>query len=365
MPEQRYLRESAVREVQPGQGVSKCCAYNRTRERFLCADVEAGDFQASSLETHLAAFAPGSGAALWIIPFRNISPTSVRIPLDLVYLDRNCVVLDTVESFPISSGSASSAPAASVLALPANTIASTGTNPGDHLMLCPPEEMKRRLQQLLSAKDEVQAQQADISAAELAARTTGGRVLPWIDRSRPKPSTENPPVEVAPIVAPQLPRPESSPAQEPALAEPAQKKAAAPKSWLKRLLSSHPPDARRAPRESLQGLAAYFFTGGESVAHGVRDISISGFYIFTEERWYPGTVIRMTLTDQRQPTAERSITVNASVVRCGNDGAGLQFVFQDGKNQRHDKSLSVDGLMGGANKAELELFLHRLRSNSH
>jgi hypothetical protein len=221
--------------------------------------------------------------------------------------------------------------------------------------------MKRRLQQLLSAKDQTQAEQADASSAELAARTTGGRVLPFVDRSRPKPS-EIQPVEVLPVVAPQLPEPEPAPV--PDLAETAQKKAPAPKGWLKRLLSPDPPDARRAPRESLPGLAAYFFTGGDSVAHGVRDISSTGFYVFTEERWYPGTVIRMTLTDRRKPTAERSITVNASVVRCGNDGVGLQFVFQDGKNQRREKSLSIDGLMGGANKPELELFLHRLRGGA-
>jgi len=36
----------------------------------------------------------------------------------------------------------------------------------------------------------------------------------------------------------------------------------------------------------------------------------------------------MTLTDRREPTVERSITVNACVVRWGNDGVGLQFVLQ-------------------------------------
>jgi hypothetical protein len=71
-----------------------------------------------------------------------------------------------------------------------------------------------------------------------------------------------------------------------------------PKNWLKRWWSPDPrtaPDLRNAPRESLPGLAAYYWTGAAPKAHNIKDISTSGLYVVTEERWYPGTLILMTL----------------------------------------------------------------------
>lgn len=365
MPDQRHIRESAVKGEPIGLGARKCCAYNQSRERFLSADVGAGDFPVSSLDGWLETLAPGSGAALWIVPFRGISPTSVRAPLDLLYLDRNCVVLDAVESFPISG--ASSTPAASVLALPANTIASAGTRPGDQLILCSPEEMKLRLQQLQSAKAEAPAAQSAISDADPAAAGAGGRLLPF-DRLRSQPTNEIAPIEIVPGAGPSLPEIASTPAPEagpaPEFAEPVEKKAKTQKNWLERFLSPDPPEPRQSAREPLHGLAAYFFTGGDAVAHGVRDISPSGFYVFTEERWYPGTVIRMTLTDRRQPTVERSITINAMVVRWGNDGVGLQFLVEDETDSRRGGKSSAKKPVGGATKGQIDQFIERLRSGA-
>jgi hypothetical protein len=131
------------------------------------------------------------------------------------------------------------------------------------------------------------------------------------------------------------------------------------KGWWKRLLSPDPPQPRQAQRERLEGLAAYFFTGGDPVAHGVRDISPTGLYVLTGERWYPGTIVRMTLTDRRRPSAERSITVYVSVVRWGNDGVGVEFVLADAKGAR---GRSADA--GGATGAQLKEFMRLLRSGS-
>jgi hypothetical protein len=349
MAEQKYIRESVVRGELSAGGAAKCCAYNQTRERFLCADIETGDFAASNLDTHLPSLTPGCNAGLWMIPFRGISPTSVRVPIDLIYLDRSCVVIETVESFPLFNVSSSSAPAASVLALPANTVASVGTRPGDRLILCPPDEMKARIQQILSAKT--------AGEEEAAARSTA-KVLQWVDRSRSKPA-ESPAGELPAVAMPLPPSPEAVSAPE--SADPAQSKPKA-KSWLQKLLSPDAPQPRKAQRESIQGLAAFFFNGGQSLAHGVRDISPTGFYVLTTERWYPGTVIRMTLTDSRQPTAERSITVNGAVVRWGNDGVGLQFILQDEKSRSR---ASLDGMMGGASKAQIEQFIRRLKNSGN
>ena len=80
----------------------KCCAYNETKLRFLGLDIDAGDFTVASFEDRLSALTPKSGAGIWLLPFRGISASSVHIPVDLLYLDRNGTVLDAVESFPIS-----------------------------------------------------------------------------------------------------------------------------------------------------------------------------------------------------------------------------------------------------------------------
>jgi hypothetical protein len=76
------------------------------------------------------------------------------MPLDLVYLDRECVVIEAVESFPIFRISGNSRPAASVLVVPPQSIASTGTRSGDQLIFRPPTEMKLVLEQLAKMKTE-------------------------------------------------------------------------------------------------------------------------------------------------------------------------------------------------------------------
>jgi len=135
------------------------------------------------------------------------------------------------------------------------------------------------------------------------------------------------------------------------------------RSWLERLLEPEPPDPRSAPRESLTGLVAYFFTGGRPVAQNVRNISATGVYVVTEERWYPGTVVRMTLTDQRDPTSERSVTVNAKVIRATEDGVGFQFLLKDGKEGRGSSTPGVDNQAQGVYRAQIEEFLQRLKGS--
>jgi hypothetical protein len=358
--------------------VEKHCAYNHTRERFLGAKVDVADFSIGAPDTRLPVLSPNSGEGLWLVPFKGISLTSVRVPVDLVYLNRDCVVIDTVESFPIFPASDFGAFAASVLVLPADTLRSTETQPGDQLLLCFADEMKHRLQRLAnstnSSADGEREQTAPSSMAG-PVRTDAFRLLQWEDHSRPKnPAEMVSAVDPTPVELPKGPAsslPElqergslESAAMEPAAIktsatetkaiEPAQKDFKAARTWLQRLLAIDPPHQRSSPRETLRGLVAYFFTGGAPEAHDVRDISQSGVYVLTKERWYPGTVVRMTLTDCFEPTVERSITVNMAVVRWGNDGVGLKFLLQGRKDRGR-------GQAGGVNTGHVDQFLHRLR----
>ncbi len=358
----------------PDSAAMKYCAYNRTRERFLSADIDAGDFCSASLDARLPAVAPKSNAGLWLVPFRGISLTSVRVPVDLVYLDPHFIVVGIVESFPIGRLAESSPSAASVLVLPADTIFSTETRPGDRLILCATDEMKMRLRELDSSSEDVQPEPHGVPDASDLVSNAAGRLLRWKNRSRQQNAAETVSAPV-PAVIPTAVRavvpaheellieaaPWAQESQETDEIDSAQESVKPAKNWLQRFFSpdDEPIEPRENLRESMPGLAAHFFTGGAPAEHGVRDISPTGMYVFTEERWYPGTMIRMTLTDRIELGAERSITLNMMVVRSGNDGVGLSFVFPSSKN----RSQRLAGGMGQcADKPQVDQFLQKLKS---
>jgi len=87
-------------------------------------------------------------------------------------------------------------------------------------------------------------------------------------------------------------------------------------------------ERRGAVRHKSLPLVAFYWDGAEPVAHGVLDVSTAGLYLLTQQRWYPGTVLAMTLQRARAGAGDpaRAIAVNARVVRSGSDGVGLAFV---------------------------------------
>jgi hypothetical protein len=90
-------------------------------------------------------------------------------------------------------------------------------------------------------------------------------------------------------------------------------------------------DRRRASRQSLPGLIAYYFTGGTPEPQKISNISVTGFYLQTEERWMPGTIVRMTLQRIGTKGDDPSdiISVNSRIVRWGEDGEGFEFILAD------------------------------------
>jgi hypothetical protein len=140
------------------------------------------------------------------------------------------------------------------------------------------------------------------------------------------------------------------------LIEPGVKVARPPKNWLERWWS---PDPRIAPRIPAHGLAAYYWNGAAPEAHSIRDISTTGLYVITEERWYPGTLLLMTLqrTDCGEQATERAISVQSRAVRWGKDGVGLQFVLPNAREARLGSKTFVDV----AGRKEIERFLKLLK----
>ena len=311
------------------------CAYNQTRECFLGLEVAAADLPLSALVEEMKTTVLRSGEGLWIAPFRGLPTTEVRAPLDLFYLDAEGRVLEMVESFPTFRAGGSCPQPASVLALPAHSIYSSQTQPGDQLVVCVAQEMEQRLAGGPAASP-VQVQSAVLLRQDPL--WSGGPGMVELETDSPESSGPQQKHEMD-------------------LIDPGTRAPRPPRNWLERWWS---PDPRKAPRESPPGLAAYYWNGAAPVAHGIRDISSSGIYVVTEERWYPGTLVLMTLqrNDTGEEEAERSIAVQTRAVRWGHDGVGLQFVLPDSKDLRRKND---NTLMEGANRKEFERFLQQLR----
>ncbi|HVC46570.1 MAG TPA: PilZ domain-containing protein [Terracidiphilus sp.] len=88
---------------------------------------------------------------------------------------------------------------------------------------------------------------------------------------------------------------------------------------------------QRAERRPVQGLAAYYRTGMTLKKAEIRDISASGLFAVTAERWMPGEVLSLILQREGPPERdqERRANVQAKAVWWGGDGVGLDFVIND------------------------------------
>ena len=116
-----------------------------------------------------------------------------------------------------------------------------------------------------------------------------------------------------------------------------------------------------APRYRLPGLIAYFWTGGVSEGHPVENISASGLFLRTKERWIPETIVLMHLqrTTPNPDGKPDSIPVLSKVIWQGEHGVGLQFVTPDSKNIRIDQMLPPVR----TNKVTVEKFLQRAQKS--
>jgi hypothetical protein len=314
----------------------KQCAYNQSRECFLSLEVEVADLSSSDLAYRISTLRLQSGESLWIAPYRPIPETNLFLPHDLIYLDEDCRITGTVEHTPFFPTLVQ--PASSVLALPLRSVESSQTQTGDQLLICSAEEMVENLQQITLYNHKIEALMQELCQEEKngklrpAQRWDAGKQSEALRAFAPMPR-----VSVAPI-----------------------RKFHAPNNWLQRMLT---PDPREAQREQPLNLSAYYWNNDAPRAHRVRDISTTGLYLITEERWYPGTLVLMTLQEKEgeKPNTDHPISVYARVIRWGMDGVGLQFVLEDTKSKRAEQ----DPPIIGTNKKDLKEFLRRLRERQN
>ena len=126
-----------------------------------------------------------------------------------------------------------------------------------------------------------------------------------------------------------------------------------PRGWLERWWS---PDPRKAPREHAPGLAAYYWTGGPPEAHRSKTSVLPDLYVVTEERWYPGTLVLMTL--QNSGLAKRSRSAPSAFTP--GRSAGAKTVSACSLCLQKDPD---DPAMAAADRKALDQFLQRLRKS--
>jgi hypothetical protein len=122
-----------------------------------------------------------------------------------------------------------------------------------------------------------------------------------------------------------------------------------------------PSDRRGAKRKTALPLAAYYWDGAEPKPRQVKDVSLDGMYVVTQERWYPNTMLQITLVrmDRSRDDPASSIRLAARVVRSDKDGVGLAFVLQSSGNGHAKGFFEID-----TTKSDLKTFLATLRRDA-
>lgn len=105
-----------------------------------------------------------------------------------------------------------------------------------------------------------------------------------------------------------------------------------------------------------KSLVAYYWNGSVPVPHLVRDISRTGIFLYTDERWYPGTMLQLTL-DFKTETAGRlpgavpveSTRVWSKAVRFAADGVGFEFMLLKAAERKRMAELLEMAIGDGGN----------------
>lgn len=317
----------------------KYCVYNQTRESFLSLGVVVIDSALKQLKVLLENVSVKSDSGLWLTPFKGIPALRGLTPVDLIYLDEDYRVIQSVESFPNTAIEPLRTQPSSALVLTSHSVFSSQTQRGDQLLICGAEEMERRLDRFSNGAGHMQM--------------TAVEELPKAEPKEPAESFSSPTIDRAmemQIAHQRLVEKEN-----------AELEALKNAGWFTRFLRWLSTDRRASKRHPLPGLVAYYWTGGAPEAFHIADISGVGLYLLTDERWFPGTMILMTLqrtnTDGEGP--DDYIAVQTRVARWGSDGLGLSFVPSNAVDLNTGQPLPEMGV----GKKALHRFIQRVQSS--
>lgn len=276
------------------------CAYNKTREAFLSLGVSVVHPTGRSFLATQAKRELKTSEGFWISSADSHSEVGFEGPCDRIFLDAGMRVVALIEAAPSLPEGANLPPFHSILVLPVHSIFASQTQVGDQVFIGAIE---------------------DIGAILDGIEPIPSGLFPTRFRSE-KRAMET------------------------------------PMKWLSRIFNLR--DRRRATRKQSPALMAFYWDGGLPVPHAVPDISRTGLFLKTPERWHPRTLLRVTLQRRTQDPLEpeETITVQCRVVRTGRDGVGMAFMLADG---HRDGSPNDVGRL--ATRKELHRFFERLGSD--
>jgi hypothetical protein len=103
------------------------------------------------------------------------------------------------------------------------------------------------------------------------------------------------------------------------------------KNWFEKSFSAEETTSKRPrpERRSVPGLEAIHWTGSSPGLDIVKNISSTGMYLVTRERWPQGEIhpIRLVYQELTDDSPENQVTIEAKSVRWGEDGMGLSFML--------------------------------------
>jgi hypothetical protein len=265
----------------------KLCACDRSCQSLICAEIELIDTVKQPYAVLVKNLSDVEKTGLWLNPFRGI-PRGQRLSrFDVIYLDDNCKVLEFAENFTVAEFEPFRGETATALILPPHTLNSFQIRKTDQLQICIGRKQLNFAHSTLEDSSDC--------VRDIGQQTSHAKAL----REHPHAVTTF--VEEKPSLKLRLLR------------------------WLFDV--SPPTDRRRAERLPTPALLAYYWNGGEPKGHRLANVSESGLYLLTEERWLPGTRIVMTLQKRRGEIPSEEISrVESRVVRWGEDGIGCEFV---------------------------------------
>ena len=278
--------------------IEKLCACDRTCQSQICSEIELVDTVKQPFAVIVKNLSEIYENGLWLNPFRGI-PRGPRLSrFDVIYLDGNCRVLAFVENFIEAEFKPYSGEAASALILPPHTLAAFQIRKSDQLRICRGKKVLAPLEKLAVSSVRERSQ----CVRDLGSRISQSHASLGQEPSPTRLRGESVADEEKPSFKMRLLR------------------------WLFGMPAST--DRRRNERFPSPSLVAYYWTGGEPKAYQLRNVSLGGLYLLTEERWHPGTRIVMTLQkgSVSQVGPEKISRVESEVVRWGEDGIGFEFV---------------------------------------
>lgn len=104
------------------------------------------------------------------------------------------------------------------------------------------------------------------------------------------------------------------------------------RSWFEKAFPTEPSIKQaRAERREVPGLEAIHWTGSCPGLDIVRNISSTGMYLVTRERWKEGEInpVRLVYSELSDDSPDKQVTIQTRAVRAGEDGMGLSFILPE------------------------------------